>query len=155
VVMEGGFTLTFTAVAVRTVFRLVDHLPLLWVVPLFAERYRRFGDMVAGTVVVAEERPGGGSAVREALLARNAGDAWFTFAPSVLDGLRPVDVRAVELFLERRAVLHEGHRRQLLERLLRGLVARTGCEAPPPGQEDRFLEDLLAARLRREARDLG
>jgi uncharacterized RDD family membrane protein YckC len=57
VVRADGAPLTFKAVLVRNVLRIVDWLPLLYVLggalTLLSERSQRLGDMVAGTTVVS------------------------------------------------------------------------------------------------------
>ena len=52
VVKTDGFSLDAASVLLRNIFRLVDQIPPLWIVPVLSPRSQRFGDMVAGTVVV-------------------------------------------------------------------------------------------------------
>lgn len=155
VVSDGGFSLTFSGVVIRNVFRLIDVIPLLWVVPVVTRKMQRFGDIVAGTIVVTEQT-GRVNPIREILATRPASDAVFTFSPDQLRALRTIDVDAVERFLERRGVLHIDHRAALAERLTRGLVRRLQPSVPPNADErERFLEDVLAAYARRETRELS
>lgn len=155
VVMEEGFSLTFTGVVIRNVFRVLDTIPLFWIVPLVSAKFQRFGDMVADTLVVGDA-PAPTHAVREALALRRPEEARHTFGAESLNRLRDIDVRAVETFLERRARLHPGHRAALAERLARALALRLDLTPPETGADrEVFLEDLLAAYARREARELG
>ncbi len=155
VVMEEGFSLSFAGVVVRNIFRLIDVIPLFWIVPVVSPRMQRFGDMAAGTVVVLEQR-GYSNALRELLATRRPEDAVFTFSGPQLDRLRRVDLEAVELFLERRDRLHPDHREDVLQKLIRGLTVRLQLTEPEqPSDRERLLEDLLAAYARREAREVG
>ncbi len=155
VVSDGGFSLTFSGVVIRNIFRLIDVVPLLWIVPVVTRKMQRFGDIVAGTIVITEQ-VGRVNPIRELLATRPTSDALFAFSPDQLRALRKVDVDAVERFLERRSVLHVDHRATLAERLTRGLVRRLEPTAPPNADErERFLEDLLAAYARRETRELS
>lgn len=54
VVKADGFALDPMGVLIRTIFRLVDQIPFLWIVPVVSSRQQRFGDMAARTLVVAE-----------------------------------------------------------------------------------------------------
>ncbi len=65
VVTEGGHPLRFWDSALRNLLRAADGLPPLFFLPSYAvgllvmgrdARFRRLGDLVAGTIVVAEER---------------------------------------------------------------------------------------------------
>ncbi len=155
VVMDEGFSLTLTAVIIRNLFRIIDSFPLFWIVPLFAEKTQRLGDLTAGTLVVSE-REAPAHALRDQLLARAPGGLEFTFNPAQLNALLDSDVETVEMFLERRPAIHPEHRGQLAMRLVRGLTRRMELEEPiEEGARERFLEDLLTAYVRREAQELG
>ncbi|MDX9972142.1 MAG: RDD family protein [FCB group bacterium] len=154
VVMEEGFSLSFSGVIIRNIFRVVDTIPLLWVVPVVTRKTQRMGDLVGGTIVVAEEAvrvmP-----LRELLAARPPEETRYAFSGDQLARLRPVDVQGVETFLERRSRLHPAHRQTLLQKFTRGLTTRLEIpEAVPEEDSEHFLEDLLGAYGRREAREL-
>lgn len=155
-VMEGGFALTFTAVLIRSIFRLIDNtIPVFWLVPLVSSKAQRFGDMVAGTVMVREDLPRL-TGLREHLAARDPSDAGFVFDRAQLGRARPVDLRAAELFLERRPEIQFEHRARLAARIARGISTQLDASAPTTrGDDERFLEDFVAAHARREARELG
>ena len=93
VVKQDGFALDAVSVLVRNVFRTVDHLPPLWLVPLVSKQSQRFGDMVSGTVVISDTLQTL-AGVRESLSARNAVEAQFRFDAGVLKKLRPEIGRA-------------------------------------------------------------
>jgi uncharacterized RDD family membrane protein YckC len=54
VVKANGFALDPGSIFLRNIFRLVDQIPIVWIVPVLSARSQRLGDMVAGTGVVAE-----------------------------------------------------------------------------------------------------
>jgi uncharacterized RDD family membrane protein YckC len=153
VVKSDGFALDPLCILVRTLFRVVDHLPPLWLIPVFNQKLQRLGDVVAGTVVVVDE-PSSFSAIQE-LLDRGYADCEFHFDARMLSRARPQDINAVERVLERWESLSEADRESLLERLVVPLAARLQVDAPAPEQRRRFLEDFLAAEYRRQHRQLG
>ncbi len=154
-VMAGGFSLTFTAVVIRNLFRLLDALPLFWFVPLISANSQRFGDMVAGTVVVVETRPRL-ERICEQLLSRPAEQARFTFTAAQLDALQQSDFRAISTYLERRVSLRPGQDAELAGRLMQGIAARLDLAPMTAGvDQQEFFMDLLAAKLRRDLRELG
>ena len=52
VVKVDGFQLDAASILVRNIFRVVDHLPPMWILPFLSRLGQRAGDMVAGTLVV-------------------------------------------------------------------------------------------------------
>ena len=154
VVKADGFALDASSILVRNVFRVVDHLPLLWVVPVLSSRSQRLGDMVAGTVVVSDEVQEL-SPLRNQLAERSALESEFRFDGLALARLTETDVYAVEQFLERWQTLSEQQQHHLMTTLLPPLCGKLQVEMPAWERGVRFLEDLLAAELRRQRRTLG
>lgn len=158
VVKVDGFALDAVSILVRNVFRVVDHLPVLWIVPLLSARSQRFGDMVAGTIVIDDE-PRKLAGPRHWLSNRSAAEARFRFDIGQLKKLTSQDVHAVEQLLERWSEIPADRRAQFLIPIVCSLSERLNCEPPPadPFNEARrvFLEDLLAAEYRRQNRQLG
>lgn len=158
VVKVDGFALDAVSILVRNVFRVVDHLPMLWIVPLLSARSQRFGDMIAGTIVI-EDDPAKLAGPRQMLAKRTAADARFRFDAGQLKKLRPQDVQAVEQLLERWPDIAADRREQFVTTIVDSLCQRLNCEPPAadPLSENRraFLEDLLAAEYRRQTRQLG
>jgi len=154
VVKADGFSLDAPSILIRNVFRVLDQIPALWIVPVLSARSQRAGDMVAGTVVVSDEQPDL-SAVRIELAERSALESEFRFQPSSLSNLTDVDMRAVEQLLERWNSLRAEQREPLLEKITTTLSRKLKVDAPPPDQRLQFAEDLLAAELRRQHRGLG
>lgn len=154
VVKSDGFALDPLSVLVRNMFRVADHIPVFWAVPVFSSQSQRTGDMVAGTVVVTDE-PETLSEVRTELSQRKSLEAEFRFNQTSLKNLRPEDVTAIERILERWNDLDETQQGALLDKLVNPLAMRVGVEAPTEERRVRFLEDLLAAEFRRQNRALG
>lgn len=154
VVKADGFGLDAGAIVVRNIFRLIDSIPVTWAVPLFSKRSQRLGDMVAGTVVVSEQRPEYGT-IRGMLAARPAGDVQFRFSSAGLARLPQQEFEAVERLLERWTAIDPLQRASLARRLTDGIARRLQVEPPPVEREHDFLLDLTAAELRRREQGLG
>jgi len=154
VVKANGFSLDPVSIFVRNLFRAVDHLSPLWIVPVLSKKGQRFGDMVAGTVVVSD-KPAPLSLVREELAERTAVEAKYRFDASSLARLRASDFEAVELLLDRWDDLPQTQLVDFLDALVEPLARRLRTEAPPVDDRLRFLEDLLAAEYRRQSRSLA
>jgi uncharacterized RDD family membrane protein YckC len=154
VVKSDGFSLDAVSILVRNIFRVLDHIPVLWIVPLASSSGLRFGDMVAGTIVIQDEVTTLAT-VREELTSRPAAEAQFRFTPTMLKELRPSDVAAVEQLLERWQDLAVARRNELRNLIVEGLTKRLEIDAPNERDRLRFLEDLLAAEYRRQVRRLG
>ncbi|MCA9023850.1 MAG: RDD family protein [Planctomycetaceae bacterium] len=154
VVKADGFALDAQSILVRNIFRVVDHLPLLWIVPVLSSTGQRLGDMVAGTIVVAEENVEL-SSVRNQLAERSALESEFRFDATSLARLSEMDLHAVEQILERWNQLGEEQRQHLIGTMLPPLCQKLKVETPPIERGVHFLEDLLSAELRRQRRSLG
>ena len=154
VVKSDGFSLDAASILVRNIFRVLDNIHVLWIVPLASASGLRFGDMVAGTIVV-QDAVTTLATVREELARRPATEAQFRFTPTMLKLLRPSDVTAVEQLLERWQELPVPRRNELRNQIVEGLTKRLNLEAPSDRDRLRFLEDLLAAEYRRQSRRLG
>jgi uncharacterized RDD family membrane protein YckC len=154
VVKADGFSLDPGSILVRNIFRVVDQLPPLWIVPVLSSRSQRFGDMVAGTVVVADASETLG-VMRTALLKRPAAECKFRFDGSMLARALPVDVEAVERILERWRAIPGPQFLDLLNVISDPLARRLGVQPPDAADRQEFLQDFLAAVYRREAQRLG
>jgi uncharacterized RDD family membrane protein YckC len=154
VVRLDGFALDPGGIFVRNIFRLIDHLPPLWLVPLLSKKSQRLGDMVAGTVVVLDKPESIGN-LRMSLSQRPSGEAQFTFAAAALNRVRAQDFTAVEKILERWDQLSGTQQQTFLAQLVPPLAARLQTDPPADDQRLQFLQDLLAAEYRRQYRRLG
>ncbi|MEZ6067802.1 MAG: RDD family protein [Planctomycetaceae bacterium] len=153
VVKANGFSLDATSLLVRNIFRFIDHLPPLWLIPLLSARTQRGGDMAAGTIVVVD-RVAPMSLVRRELAGREAVASRYRFDHAMLTRLRPVDVRFVEELLDRWDDLRPRRHRRLLLRTVPALCRRMKSELPPRSDTLRFLEDLIAAEYRRRGKSV-
>jgi uncharacterized RDD family membrane protein YckC len=154
VVKTDGFALDAGSVLIRNIFRVVDQLAVLWIVPLVSPRSQRFGDMAAGTVVVSEMADPL-SNLRTQLLAIPAADSKFRFDGTMLSRASRSDVEAVERILERWPSLNSAQKTELLARVVDPIARRLGCPSPEVADRHEFLENFLAATYRRDARRLG
>jgi uncharacterized RDD family membrane protein YckC len=154
VVRIDGFALEPGGILVRNLFRVIDNVPLLWIVPLVSKKSQRLGDMVAGTVVVFD-KPEPISDLRVSLAQRPAGTAQFSFDAAALKRARPQDFEAIEKILERWQQLNDQQQTIFLSQLLPPLAERLKTEMPAEDQRLQFLQDLLAAEYRRQHRSLG
>ena len=153
VVKADGFALDAGSVLVRNVFRLVDQIPVLWIVPLLSSR-SHLGDMVSGTLVVAETEDGIGD-LRARLTAREAAESRFRFDSAMLNRTRPTDVEALERILDRWPMLTDRQRTILMDRMVEPLAKRLAAPSPSAADREEFLFELLSAIYRRESRRLG
>lgn len=143
VLRDSGAPVDLPASAIRNLMRLVDG-PLLLYMPTVigiavTKRNQRPGDMAAGTIVTREHPP-----AKRATAAAGAGpvtgtkpaaEGWDTSA------ITPQEVAAVRRFLERRASLERGARRELAVRLADGLRPKVSS-APENLAPEQFLEEL-------------
>jgi hypothetical protein len=154
VVKSDGFSLDAQSILIRNIFRVLDHLPPLWIVPLLSAKAQRLGDMVAGTVLVSDEQLEL-SSVRTELAERPALESHFRFHSATLAKLSDTDVLAVEQLLDRWDSLKPEQREKLLEVVVVPLAQKLLVDVPYSSQRLLFLEDLLAAEIRRQHRGLG
>lgn len=151
VVKANGFALDSLSLLLRNIFRFVDHLPPLWVIPVLSSRTQRTGDMVAGTLVV-RERSLPYSFVREQLAERSPLDSRYRFDSAMLARLRPIDLHFIEELLDRWDQLPARQLRRLIGRSLTPLCQRLAVELPPTTEVELFLEELLIAEYHRRER---
>jgi uncharacterized RDD family membrane protein YckC len=154
VVKADGFSLDPLAIFIRTIFRVIDHMPILFIVPVMTAKGQRFGDLVAGTVVVVDEPHEIGN-LRDQMAALRIADSRYHFDAAALKRARVQDVQAVEKVLERWSKLSDADQQLLLQRIVPPLAARLQVEYPAQAEWPTFLRDFLAAEYRRQHRNLG
>lgn len=154
VVKVDGFSLDFGSILLRNLFRIVDQIPALWLVPFFSQRHQRTGDLVAGTLVVCDAKTEL-STLRDFLLRRPAEGRIFHFDATALNKARPLDFEAAEKILERWNSLGFAEREMLLSRVIGPLTERLAVEPPAPELRLEFLKDFLTDEYRRRYRQLG
>lgn len=153
VVKADGFALDAGGVMLRNIFRVVDHLPPLWIVPLLSAKSQRLGDMAAGTLLISEKPQQLGD-LREYVTARPAEEQVFRF-DGVLNRVGPKEVHAAEQVLDRTRRSRPEHCAEPLQLLCDALARQLDIEPPAPELRAQFLEDFLAAEYRRQNRQLG
>jgi uncharacterized RDD family membrane protein YckC len=148
VVRSGGHPITFVRSALRNILRLIDILPVLYMVGMLSifvtSRNQRIGDLAAGTHVV-RDRHGD----------RRRGDAPTTFTPLEpgtaadwdVSGVSSADIATVRAFLERRGTLEPRARSQIAGELAARLRPRVGGAGDQP--DETFLALLVAAKASR------
>lgn len=154
VVKVNGYSLDPGSIMLRNIFRVLDHIPVAWIVPLISRKSQRLGDMVAGTLCIVDEPSKLGS-LREVLLARPPAERQFRFDISALNKVRAQDFDAVERVLEGLPAVPEEKQRELCSLLSLPLAQRMQVQEPEPHLQRQFLEDLMAAEYRRQERQLG
>jgi uncharacterized RDD family membrane protein YckC len=145
VVREGGEPVTFVSSSIRNILRIIDILPLVYLVGcvsiLVSSRNQRIGDLAAGTLVVRERKPAP-PAVRPLYVQQPVDVAWDT------SGIGAEELAAVRSFLVRRDSLDRDARNQLAHTLAERLRPKVpGVPADVRGE--RFLEALVADRASR------
>jgi uncharacterized RDD family membrane protein YckC len=148
VVRAGGEPEGFLTAAVRNFLRLVDFLPVFYVVGvisiLVTSRNQRLGDLAAGTLVVRERRPR--VAPASASLSQ-----WPDRAPYLewdVSAVSAEDVATLRQFLERRVSLSPGARAHLATDLAARVRPKV-VGAPDGWHPESFLEGVVAAKSAR------
>ncbi len=139
VLRDDGSPVDTAAVLARTVVRLVDFLPVGYLVGLVSMvadgRGRRLGDIVGGTIVVREG--GGVPTLRE--IGGVADLAAWPLAPhespAPVDKLNEDELAAAREFLRRSTTFAPRERAALAWRVAVTLAARMGYTTPPPEPE--------------------
>jgi uncharacterized RDD family membrane protein YckC len=135
IVMRNGATPDIGALLVRNLLRLVDCLPIFYVVGLLScfitQRRVRIGDLAAGTLLVLD-----GDAAEKSRAQLAALDARSTLSPTLVELIRDV--------LERWPSLEVGKR----DELARSILARADSAAPA-AQLAALSDAELSQRLRR------
>ena len=146
VVSASGRPLGFVDSVLRNLLRAADFLPtsyaLGFVCIALDSRFRRLGDIVGGTLVIADQRQSVGAPLQG--LARPT-DAELRQIPHDLS-LLPHEVEAVELFLRRRGSLSQGRAEELAAMAARTVARGTRL---PPLSASRLLEVLYFNALNR------
>ncbi|MEZ4235361.1 MAG: RDD family protein [Myxococcota bacterium] len=130
VVREDGAPARFSDYLLRNLVRVADFLPLGFalgvVVMTLDPKRRRIGDLVGGTVVVAENRSAMLDPVR---IEPPVTDEERQALPARVD-LRPQEVEVIEAFLRRRRRIDDQRAQELSAQFGPALAARTGIDAP-------------------------
>lgn len=149
-VMAGGQGLTVSAAVLRNLARLVDQIPLLWLIPALSPGKRRIGDVLAGTLVVWEEPPDARRRKRDWIGALGPSygelaERQFFFGTDTLPKLRPEDLDLIEYLGDRLPSLPRSKQRRLLRECAQQYTERLGLEAEQErihADPERFLREL-------------
>jgi uncharacterized RDD family membrane protein YckC len=139
-ILLTGQGITFGASLVRNLARVVDNIPLLWIVPTLTRGKRRFGDLLAGTIVIEAGRGAAEKPEIEWLAPSWAEltDRRFYFTGEQAEKLYPDDLNLLEHLEDRLRGLGSMRRRQqVLGEVARRYVERLDIRA----DEERVLED--------------
>lgn len=155
VAKADGFSLDPFSVFLRNIVRIVDNpFTGVWVVALFTKNNRRIGDILAGTVVLEDQKVEL-SEVRQKLANQSALDAQFTFDYTRLEKITPEQFGKIETILERLNSLPIYQKRDVLQMVVLPLAQQIDVDPPKETEYQLFLEQLLAAEYRRQNRSLG
>ncbi len=144
VVGETGHPITFRQSIMRNLLRAADFLPTMYALGALVmgrdERFRRLGDLAAGTMVVVEDRHVVGGPLR-IMPPPTAREVAHLPQRLPLDG---EDLEAIELLLRREGLLGPAREQELAELVAPMLARRVGAKYRDPV---RFLK-ILYARAR-------
>ena len=139
-VMATGHGVTLAASVVRNLARVIDEIPLFWLVPALSRGNRRIGDFLAGTLVVLaerDERGPGGPVDWPAPSYRELAERRFYFSAETAGKLYRDDLNLIEHLHERLRHAGPGRRRRAAEDVARRYIDRLGLEP----DEERILEE--------------
>jgi uncharacterized RDD family membrane protein YckC len=149
VVKEGGYPITFLDAVLRNLLRAADFLPAGYALGLVVmgrdARFRRLGDLVAGTIVVIEEQTRVGARLEISPPPTPAELEAIPARPS----LSAQDLEAIELFLRRRGTLTLAREEELAQMVAPIFARRMGLEFR---DGSRFLALLYHRATHREQR---
>jgi uncharacterized RDD family membrane protein YckC len=151
VVTDFGQPITWRHVTIRTLFRIIDMLPLIGgPFILLTRRSQRLGDLAAGTLVVRRNRAPEPKAL-EFGTDRKRDDIAQSMDSS---GVSDADYALVRSFLGRRTSLTPVARAAVAAQLASTVKNHAGIEQHGLGDEP-FLEALIVSRRLRSGRDQG
>ena len=146
VVGDAGEPVRFLASAIRNIVRLVDFLPVFYLVgsiSIVATRHdQRLGDLAAGTVVARDRFPGLAHAAAPITVTPDLVATWDVSA------IRPEEVHAVRQFLDRRLSLRWPARSYFAVDLANRLAPRV-VGVPPNSHPEYVLEGIVVAKQHR------
>jgi len=146
----------------RNLLRVVDQFPLIYgvgVISIFlTKQHQRLGDLAAGTLVVHEREhlnpaisQGGGRTFTAGMFEEPVAPATyrvgFEVAPSGVQRLTATDLEVLEGFFARRLDFSLETRAMLAQRILVGILGKSGLVVPAAISTETFLEEV-ARQLR-------
>lgn len=156
VVRTGGFSLDASGVIMRSVFRVLDNFPPLWVLMFFSPLHQRLGDLVARTVVVYDTPPDGAvQQLKETLLQRPVGAMLYNFNPVLARSAPWETVLVAEKLLLRWQTMGTIQKERFLDGFCKNLAEAHQLSQPGLDSAQPFLEEYLTLRYRQQYRNLG
>jgi len=147
VVQANGLPVTFAAVVVRNLLRIIDFLPGYYVVgaicALATQKRQRLGDMAAGCIVV-RERPAGAPVLPAQL--SHAPKTDLTRLREHALRLSEEDLGPARSFWQRRHDMEATARTRVAAEIAAGLAHRMNWQEPLPPYAEDFIEEVLYVR---------
>lgn len=142
VMKTDGYPITLLESAIRNLVRLIDFLPLFYGVGVITmivdKKWRRLGDLAAGTLVVKERVERAPVELGRSLPPK----AVFTYADEIkLDLITDEELSAIREYILRRRTLTVLRRKQLSRVLATPILRKMGL--PETLDHDVFLEEVL------------
>lgn len=145
VIRDDGRPVTISQSTLRALFRTVDDLFFIGVfLIIFSKQEKRLGDLVAGTLVIQEER---GNKSRDFVISEKAQTlARQLRIESDINQLLPEDFATIREYLQRRKAMIPKARLDLSERLANEIKSIIRLDKIPPSVTcDSFLEGVYIA----------
>jgi uncharacterized RDD family membrane protein YckC len=146
VVGQTGEPVRFLSSAVRNIARILDFLPLLYLIGTISiiatARDQRVGDLAAGTLVMRDRFPGMARAAAPITVSPAAVTTWDVSA------VNPAEIQAVRQFLDRRLDLTPPARNYFAADLANRLAPRV-AGIPPYSHPEYVLEGIVVAKQSR------
>jgi uncharacterized RDD family membrane protein YckC len=140
---QGGEPIRFLASAVRNIVRIIDFLPVFYLVGsisiVVSQHDQRLGDLAAGTIVARDRFPGLGHAAPPITVTPDAVATWDVSAVSTNE------VQAVRQFLDRRLELRPPARAYFATDLVNRLSPKV-AGIPPNSHPEYVLEGIVMAK---------
>lgn len=157
VVRTGGFALDASSVIIRSIFRVLDNLPLLWLVPYCTPLSQRLGDLVGKTVVVYDVPPDAAvQDLKHKLMQRDtATAATYAFDALIAQKTPWESVLAAEKILLRWKEMRYAQKERFAESFCAPLARLHKLPQPDADGVRLFLEDYLILRYNQQYRRLG
>ena len=143
VIKEGGYPINFADSAIRNLVRIVDFLPMFYglgiISMMFDKKWRRLGDLAAGTLVVKERT----DLTPNQLIASVAQKTVLTYEDWIrLDEVTDVELSTIREYLSRRGILSVDRQRQLARTIGTPIAQKMGSNSEI--DYNVFLEEVYA-----------
>ena len=146
-IMISGQGVTLGGALIRNLARVVDDIPIFWLIPAFTHGHRRLGDFLASTAVIntASEIDGVRPVKWISNSHRELEDRQYYFSPDVAARLYPDDLNLLEHLKARLRGTQHVQRQTTLEEIARRYIERLDLQEDEEralADPERFLEEL-------------